>query len=82
VDAFAAADEAPVEWLRSLAVPCCRRGNHASGAVMVRPSENSTSNVSAVTFTFSPATARGSATKVFMPFSQQLFAILVGHHNL
>ena len=59
------------QWLRS----CCRRGNHASGAVMVRPSDNSTNNVSAVTRKSSPAASRSSSSKVFIPFSQQFFAV-------
>src|SRR5438093_976655 len=66
------------QWDRSFAVPRNKRGYHASGASMMRPSASSIFSVSLVTETLSAVTSRNSLVKVFIPTLQQLSLVLLG----
>jgi hypothetical protein len=62
--------------LRSLEVPCRRRGYQANGTKSVRPSARCTVRASSVTDTLSDATSPLSITK-FMPTPQQLLLLVL-----
>ena len=55
----------------SAGVPFSKRGNQASGTVIVRPSARSTARESSVTLTFSAATSLRSVSEIPMPCLRQ-----------
>src|SRR3954468_4160377 len=59
------------QLVRSLGVPCKRRGYQARGAEIVRPSARSTVNASSVTAISSALTVPISRLEIFIPTSQQ-----------
>jgi hypothetical protein len=55
----------------SAGVPFSKRGNQASGTVIVRPSARSTARESSVTLTFCAVTSLRSVSEILMPCLQQ-----------
>jgi hypothetical protein len=66
---------------RSEGAACARRGYHASGADIVRPSESSTDRVSAVTRTSVANASRLLAVKELIPALQQLLFVVLNQHS-
>src|SRR5262249_49384938 len=66
---------------RSEGAACARRGNHASGADIVRASESSTDRVSAVTRTSVANASRLLAVKELIPALQQLLFVVLNQHS-
>lgn len=63
--------------LRSAAVACTRRGYHASGTAMVRPSVSPTVKVFSLTSTRLAKASRVSTVEALIPILQQLLSMLL-----
>src|ERR1019366_2791053 len=59
------------QLVRSAGVPCAKRGNHASGTVIVRPSASSATRASSLTLTLWASASLSSAPEVLIPSPQQ-----------